>query len=93
MLKGAAQTLHQHKPAILMMPDMGDMDIFHTSPEALFDYLSKTFQYHIYTLKSFLAQGKPLLRQEFVNLLDDDKKLWYVAIAQTARIKANIKQP
>lgn len=91
VLKGAAQTLHQHKPLLLLMPDIGDMDIFHTSPEALFDFLSKSFQYNIFTLKNYLAEGKPLLRQEFSNLMDSEKKFWYVVAAQPARIKANTK--
>lgn len=91
VLKGAAQTLHLHKPLLLLMPDIGDMDIFHTSPEALFDFLTKSFQYHFFTLKNFLAGGKPLLRQEFSNLLDSEQKVWFVAAAQTIRSRPNTK--
>lgn len=91
VLKGAANTIRQHQPIIYFMPDSSDLEMFQCSPEAIFDYLSKSFQYKIFTIKSFLTGAKHVTRLQFSELLNSEKKSWYVAAASNEHIKVNPK--
>lgn len=77
MLKGAAQTLKNHKPILIFECGKGASDYYGTTPSAIYDYLDD-MGYSLNTLKGFYRSTKNLDKGEFVSLFESGDEYYFV---------------
>jgi len=79
VLSGAKRILSESKPIILFEFGLGASDFYGTSSKDIFELLTNDQDRKIYTLKSFIVDGKNLNLHEFENLYSSNKEYYFVA--------------
>ena len=78
LMEGATRILGTSKPIIIFESGMGGSDYYETTPEKLFEFLSR-HSYSIYLLDSFLSKKPSLSEKEFCDQFYQMKNYYFVA--------------
>jgi FkbM family methyltransferase len=81
VLKGATETIKRNRPIIIFKFEQRGSDAYYISPEMMWDYFAKTYNYKLYSLKNFLKDGQPLSRKNFAQIHDDGSRFNYFVAA------------
>lgn len=66
VLRGAENTLREHKPVVAFEHGLGASDFYGTTPQMTFDFFSQR-GYKVFLLPTWLAGGSELSREDFVS--------------------------
>ncbi len=67
VFKGAIRTIYRNKPIVIFEHGIGGADCYGTTPEDVYDLLTKECKLHISLMKDWLSNKHTLSRQEFVD--------------------------
>ncbi|MBI3259966.1 MAG: FkbM family methyltransferase [Ignavibacteriae bacterium] len=79
VLKGAERIINESKPIILFESGLGASDFYGTTAEDIFGFLTNEFSMNIFTLKTWLNQGKPLTKEEFMRYFTSNEEYYFLA--------------
>jgi FkbM family methyltransferase len=82
VLKGAVKTIQQSKPILLFEFGKAGADAYNYDDGIMFQFISETLQYHIYTLKDWLQNKTPLTQQDFSSHFKNGSEFFFVAAAK-----------
>lgn len=81
VLKGATETLKQHKPIVVFEHGLGAADHYETTPEEIFDLFAGC-SFKLNTMKKWLTGGEGGLdKQAFSSLFYDRKEYYFIAFS------------
>lgn len=78
VLKGAKKILEKSKPVIVFEFGLGASEFYGTKPGELFDFI-ESCGLKISLLKTWLKEGKPLEKDEFINTYQEKKEYYFIA--------------
>jgi FkbM family methyltransferase len=78
VLKGALSLLSRWKPVIVYEQGLGGSDIYGTSPEAFFDFMS-ALGYQISLMEYYLSKKQPLTRDEYCHHFKKGYNYYFIA--------------
>lgn len=79
VLKGSKQLLKNFKPIIIFEFGLGASDFYGTSPNDIFNLLTKEIGLKISLLKSFIKKDRSLNFQEFENYFNNNNEYYFIA--------------
>ncbi len=79
VLKGSKKLIKKYKPTIIFEFGLGASDFYGTSPEDIFNLLTKEVGLQIFSLRSFLKNDSSLDLKEFEHYFNNNKEYYFIA--------------
>ena len=79
ILLGAKETILNSKPIIVIEFEKGSTEFYGVTPKMMFDLLNKEFDMNVFTLETFLKNDLPLLENEFIEIYESKKNIYFLS--------------
>lgn len=79
VLKGAERLLKRSKAIIIFEFGIGASDFYGTSPDTMYEFVTNTIGYNLFTLPDFHHNKKPLTKKEFQHHYFSNGEYYFVA--------------
>ncbi len=82
VLKGAKKTLMRCKPVVIFECGIGASEFYGTKPDDMFNFLTDEIGLNISLLNRWLANEKPLSKEEFDSAFENNTDYYFIAYPQ-----------